>query len=60
MEAAEFWDTHDSAQFFSKGDLVPLRTWTKGRRVRHIYVAANGSQFEMIPLKKRSKRKIPA
>jgi len=60
VEAAEFWETHDSTQFFSHEDLVPLRTWTKGRRVRHIYVTANGSQFEMIPLRKRSRKRISA
>lgn len=57
---AEFWDRHDSTSYFAKDDLVPLRTWTKGRRVRHVYVAPDGSQYEMIPLRRRPRKTIPA
>lgn len=59
-EAAEFWERHDATQLFSQADLVPLRTWTKDRKVRHIYVAPNGLQYELIPLRRRPKRSIPA
>ena len=57
---AEFWDSHDSTEYFSKEDFAPLRTWTRGRRVRHVYVAPDGSQYELIPLRRRPKRTIPA
>jgi hypothetical protein len=48
--AAGFWDRHDATRLFSRADLVPLRTWTKGRKVRHVYVAPDGSQYELIPI----------
>jgi len=57
---AEFWDTHDSTTYFAKEDLVSLRTWTKGRKVRHVYVAPDGSQYEMIPLRRRPRKPVPA
>jgi hypothetical protein len=57
---AEFWDARDSTSYFAKEDLVPLRTWTKGRKVRHVYVAPDGSQYEMIPLRKRPRKSVPA
>ena len=57
---AAFWDTHDSSQYFPEGDLVPLRTWTKGKKVRHVYIAPDGLQYEMIPLKRKPKAPIPA
>jgi hypothetical protein len=57
---AEFWDTHDSTTYFAKEDLVPLRTWTKGGKVRHVYVAPDGSQYEMIPLRRRPRKIVPA
>lgn len=44
----------------SPTDLVPFRTWTKGRKVCHVYVAPDGAQYEMIPIPKRPKRRIPA
>lgn len=58
--AAGFWDAHDSTAYFTNKDLVPLRTWTKSRKVRHVYVAPDGSQYEMVPLRRRPKRTIPA
>ena len=56
----QFWDAHDSTTYFAKEDLVPLRTWTKGRKVRQVYVAPDGSQFEMIPLRRRPRKTVPA
>jgi len=57
---AEFWDTHDSTTYFAKEELVPLRTWTRGRKIRHVYVAPDGSQYEMIPLRRRPRKTVPA
>ena len=57
---AEFWDTHDSTTYFAKEELVPLRTWTRGRKIRHVYVAPDGSQYEMIPLRRRPRNTVPA
>jgi len=57
---AEFWDTHDSTTYFAKEDLIPLRTWTRGRKIRHVYVAPDGSQYEMIPLRRRPRKTVPA
>ena len=58
--AADFWERHDSTEYFSGEDLVPLRTWTKGKKVRHVYVAPDGRQYELIALSNRPRRKIPA
>lgn len=57
---AGFWDRHDSTTYFAKEDLVPLRTWTKGGKVRHVYVAPDGSQYEMIRLRRRPRKAVPA
>jgi hypothetical protein len=58
--AAEFWDGHDATRLFSRADLLPLQTWTKGQKVRHVFVAPDGSQYELLPLPRRAKRRIPA
>lgn len=57
---ADFWEQHDSTEYFSEGDLASLRTWTKGEKVRHVFVALDGWQYELIPLGKRPRRKVPA
>jgi len=54
-EEREFWETHDTLEYFDEKRLVKLAPHMKDVRFVHIYVAPDGSRYIMIPevLKKR-------
>lgn len=54
-EEREFWETHDTSEYFDEKRLVKLAPHMKGVKLVHVYVAPDGSRYIMIPedLKKR-------
>jgi len=54
-EEREFWETHDTSEYFDEKRLVKLAPHMKGVNLVHVYVAPDGSRYIMIPedLKKR-------
>ena len=48
-EAAEFWDTHDTTEYFDQKSLVKLAPHIKDVKLIHVYVAPDGSRYIMIP-----------
>lgn len=54
-EEREFWETHDTSEYFDEKRLVKLAPHMKDVKLVHVYVAPNGSRYIMIPedLKKR-------
>ena len=59
-EEREFWDTHDTTDYFEDRDMVPLAPLLKGKKLVHIYVAPDGVLYEIRKLSSRrpSKNKI--
>jgi hypothetical protein len=54
-EEREFWDTHDTTEYFDEQSLVKLAPHIKDVKLVHVYVAPDGSRYVMIPedIKKR-------
>jgi len=54
-EEREFWDTHDTTEYFDEQSLVKLAPHIKDFKLVHVYVGPDGSRWIMIPeeMKKR-------
>jgi hypothetical protein len=54
-EEREFWDTHDTTEYFDEQSLVKLAPHIKDVKLVHVYVAPDRSRYIMIPeeMKKR-------
>lgn len=54
-EEREFWETHDTTEYFDEKSLVELGPHIKDVKLIHVYVAPDGSRWIMIPedMKKR-------
>ncbi len=48
-EEREFWETHDTTEYFDEESLVKLAPHMKDVRLIHVYVAPDGSRYIMIP-----------
>ena len=48
-EEREFWEAHDTTEFFDEESLVKLAPHIKGVKLIHVYVAPDGSRYIMIP-----------
>ena len=48
-EEREFWDTHDTTEYFDQKSLVKLAPHIKDVKLIHVYVAPDGSRYIMIP-----------
>ena len=48
-EEREFWDTHDTTEYFDERSLVKLAPHIKNVELIHVYVAPDGSRYIMIP-----------
>jgi len=48
-EEREFWEVHDTTEFFDEESLVKLAPHIKDIKLIHIYVAPDGSRYIMIP-----------
>ena len=59
-EERDFWDTHDTTEYFDQGSLVKLTPHIKDVKLIHVYVAPDGSRYIMIPeeMKKEAKAQI--
>ena len=54
-EEREFWEAHDTTEYFDEESLIKLAPHLKDVKLIHIYVAPDGSRWIMIPedMKKR-------
>lgn len=54
-EEREFWDTHDTTEYFDDKSFINLAPHIKDVKLVHVYVAPDGSRYVMIPedIKKR-------
>jgi len=54
-EEREFWETHDTTEYFDEKSLVELAPHIEDVKLIHVYVAPDGSRWIMIPeeIKKR-------
>lgn len=50
-EEREFWETHEALDYFDPKDFVPLAPLIKGVKLSHIYVAPDGSRWEVRKLR---------
>ena len=57
QEEREFWDAHDLMDYFDSDDFVPLATLVEGAKLAHIYVAPDGTRYELRRLPPRVQRK---
>ena len=58
-EEREFWETHDTMEYFDERSLVKLAPHMKDVNLVHVYVAPDGSRYVMIPEEiKRTKAQI--
>jgi hypothetical protein len=48
-EEREFWDTHDTTEYFDEESLVRLAPHIKNIELIHVYLAPNGTRYIMIP-----------
>jgi hypothetical protein len=48
-EERDFWDTHDTTEYFDQGSLIKLAPHIKDVKLIHVYVAPDGSRYIMIP-----------
>jgi hypothetical protein len=48
-EEREFWETHDTTEYFNKESLIELAPHIKDVKLIHVYVAPDGSRYIMIP-----------
>ena len=48
-EKREFWETHDTTEYFDERSLVKLAPHMKDVNLVHVYVAPDGSRYIMIP-----------
>jgi hypothetical protein len=48
-EEREFWDTHDTTEYFDEESLVKLAPHIKDVKLIHVYIAPDGSRYVMIP-----------
>ncbi len=48
-EEREFWEIHDTTEYFDEESLVKLAPHMKDVRLIHVYVAPDGSRYIMIP-----------
>jgi len=48
-EEREFWDTHDTTEYFDEESLVRLAPHIKNVDLIHVYVAPDGTRYIMIP-----------
>jgi hypothetical protein len=48
-EEREFWETHDTLEYFDEESLVKLAPHMKDANLVHVYVAPDGSRYIMIP-----------
>jgi hypothetical protein len=56
-EEREFWETHDTTEYFDEENLVKLAPHMKDVNLVHVYVAPDGSRWLMIP-EDTKKRKV--
>ncbi len=56
-EEQEFWDTHDTTEYFAEENLVKLAPYIKDIKLVHIYITPDGSRYIMIP-EEMKKRKV--
>ena len=58
-EEREFWDTHDTTEYFEDREMVPLSPLLKGKKLVHIYVAPDGIRYEIrrLPSRRSAKNK---
>lgn len=56
-EEREFWETHDTTEYFDEKSLVELAPHIKDVKLIHVYVAPDGSRWIMIP-QEMKKRKV--
>ena len=54
-EEREFWETHDTTEYFDEKSLIKLAPHIKDVKLVHVYVAPDRSRYIMIPeeMKKR-------
>jgi hypothetical protein len=54
-EEREFWETHDTTEYFDEQSLVKLAPHIEDIKLVHVYVAPDGSRYIMVPedMKKR-------
>lgn len=48
-EEREFWETHDTTEYFDEEGLTELAPHMKDVKLIHVYVAPDGSRWIMIP-----------
>jgi hypothetical protein len=48
-EERDFWEIHDTTEYFDEEDLVKLAPHIKDVRLIHVYMAPDGSRYIMIP-----------
>lgn len=46
-EEREFWDTHDTTEYLEDREMIPLAPLLKGKKLVHIYVAPDGTRYEI-------------
>jgi len=46
-EEREFWDQHDTTEYFDDQEMVSLTALLEGVRLIQVYVAPDGSRWEM-------------
>lgn len=46
-EEREFLETHEALDYFEPKDFVPLAPLLKGKKLVHIYVAPDGTRYEI-------------
>jgi len=54
-EEIEFWETHDSTEYFDDSEMMPLAALLKGVQLVHIYVAPDGTRYQIKKLPKKQK-----
>jgi len=55
-EEREFWETHDTTEYFDEEDFIKLAPHVKDIKLIHIYVAPDRSRWIMIPDSRKSKQ----
>jgi hypothetical protein len=55
-EEREFWESHDTTDYFDEKGLIKLAPHMEDVKLVHVYVAPDGSRYVMIPeeMKKRN------
>jgi len=48
-EERDFWENHDTTEYFDEKSLIKLAPHIKDVELIHVYVAPDGSRYIMIP-----------